>query len=71
MKQQHFEASYDQDHTGNGFYIMPLNANANDVNGYNGGFWVFVERNEQSQACINRIVDNLNKLAEMKAKGEE
>lgn len=61
---QHFTAVYEKQAL-SGFYIS---AETEEGSKIHHGIWVFSENSEITRACINRIVDNLNKLAEHNAK---
>lgn len=62
---QHFTASYVVGI--NGFCIIDETPEALAVVP-DSAFYIFTENSEITRACINRIVDNLNKLAEHNAK---
>lgn len=61
MRTQHFESMHDNADGVSAFCISPMTEIG--IATHPCSIWIFVERNEQSQACVNRIVDNLNKLA--------
>ena len=68
MNTEHFISTYsEKDDDGEGSYSINA-ATAQGCYTYPGTIWVFVDKNEITQGCINRIVDNLNKLAEYKSK---
>ncbi len=62
---QHFESSYVNGI--DGFCIINKTESALKIVPY-APFYIYSEKNEITQGCINRIVDNLNKLAEHNAK---
>lgn len=65
---QHFSAIYEKEM--NGFVVVPDTGHA-DLITDGQVVWVFSENNEITRGCINRIVDNLNKLAEHAARNSE
>lgn len=64
---QHFYSSYENDYQS--YKISADTDEGSDAVAHENIF-VFAPQNEITQGCINRIVDNLNKLAEHNAKNE-
>lgn len=65
---QHFETMYKN----NLHYIQPITAWGSVIVDYNGsGIHIDGGNDEITQGCINRIVDNLNKLAEHNAQNRK
>ena len=68
---QHFESLFsDKEESGEEAYVISA-VTEHGCNTYPGTIWIFVEKNEITQGCINRIVDNLNKLAEHNAQNRQ
>lgn len=61
---QHFSAAYEKEI--GAFVIAADSVHAERVT--DGQVWAFSDNDEITRGCINRIVDNLNKLAEHAAK---
>ena len=58
---QHFEIGFDpEDYPA--FFVKPTTDNGFEL--LTETVWIYSEMDEITQGCINRIVDNLNKLAE-------
>lgn len=62
---QHFTIEYDKALLA--YIVFPVSVHAENLVGEDG-LIMYSEKNEITQGCINRIVDNLNKLAEHNAK---
>ena len=59
---QHFQSIFDNEDDKPSFLISA--ATLEGVKTHPCALWIFAENNEITRSCINRIVDNLNKLAE-------
>lgn len=65
---QHFEIGFDtEDYPA--FFVKPTTDNGLEL--LTETVWIYSEMNEITQSCINRIVDNLNKLAEHNAQNRQ